>query len=145
MKSIAHSHAEHELEQLVQQFDHWRQRRVTTAERIPQPLWEQAIMLSTVLPRSRVARRLRLSGQALKYRCVTQPTAPSARSAMATDAAVSPTAPGFVEVTAPAVWPVPTPSTEIELQRVDGARLRIHSREPQLPLAALVRTFLETP
>ena len=29
--------------------------------------------------------------------------------------------------------------------RADGARLRIHCREPQVPLAALIRTFLETP
>ena len=42
-------------------------------------------------------------------------------------------------------WPLGTPATEIDLQRADGARLRIHCREPQLPLAALVRTFLETP
>jgi len=40
---------------------------------------------------------------------------------------------------------VPTPGTEIELQRRDGARLRIHSSEAHLPLAILLRTFLETP
>ena len=38
-----------------------------------------------------------------------------------------------------------TPGTEIELQRRDGARLRIHSYEAHLPLATLLRTFLETP
>jgi hypothetical protein len=145
MKTMVNSHAEQELEQLAQQFDHWRQSRVTTAARIPQSLWEQAIALSTVLPRSRVARRLRLSGQALKNRCAAHHTAPSARPARAVDAAASPAALGFVEVTAASSWPLPTPGTEVELHRADGARLRIHSHEPHLPLATLVRTFLETP
>jgi hypothetical protein len=144
MKSITYSHAEHELEQLAQQFDHWRQHRTTTAARIPQPLWEQAMALSTVLPPSRVARRLRLSGQALTHRGAAQPTAPSARPAIARDATASPAALGFVEVTTPAAWPVPTPSMEIDLQRAGGARLRISVHEPHLPLATLVRTFLET-
>jgi hypothetical protein len=34
--------------------------------------------------------------------------------------------------------------TEIELQRADGSRLRLRSGESTLPLAALVRAFLET-
>jgi len=50
-----------------------------------------------------------------------------------------------VEVTAPPVPPAPPAGTEIDLQRPDGTRLRIHTYEPQLPMADLVRTFLETP
>jgi hypothetical protein len=38
-----------------------------------------------------------------------------------------------------------TPSdTEHELERADGARLRLRSGDATLPLAALVRAFLET-
>jgi hypothetical protein len=136
MKTLVNSHAEHELEQLAQQFDHWRQHRMTPAERIPQPLWEQAMALSTVLPRSRVARRLRLSGRALKNRCAAQHAAPSADT--------PPAAVDFVELPAPPPWPPPTPAAEIDLQRADGTRLRIHCHEPHLPLATLVRAFLET-
>ena len=40
---------------------------------------------------------------------------------------------GFVEVTAAAVWPLPTPGTEIELQRADGARLRIENTRATVP------------
>ncbi len=54
-----------------------------------------------------------------------------------------PTAPGFVEVP-------PNPSCardlrglEAELQRTDGARLRMHSSDASLPLAAIVQSFLE--
>ena len=50
-----------------------------------------------------------------------------------------------VEVPAAPVWPLPPAAIEIELQRPDGARLRIHAPEPQFPLTALVRAFLETP
>lgn len=144
MKIETPSHAEHELTQLAACFDHWRQHRTSRAEPIPHSLWEQAVALATVLPRSRVARQLRLSGQALKQRCVAPPLAVSAQPTRATAAEASRTALDFVEVTAPAPWPLPTSGTEIELQRVDGARLRIRSHEPQPPIAALVRTFLET-
>jgi hypothetical protein len=85
---------------------------------------------------ARVATRLRVNGAELKKRCVAQH---AARSAPAS------TALGFVEVTATPMWPSPTAGTEIELHRADGARLRIHSHEAHLPLAALLRTFLETP
>jgi hypothetical protein len=37
------THAEHALTQLVQEFDQWRQHRRTRFERMPPPLWEQAI------------------------------------------------------------------------------------------------------
>jgi hypothetical protein len=50
---------------------------------------------------------------------------------------------GFVDVTPPPAWPLAPLATEVDLQRADGARLRIHCREPQFPLAALVQTFLE--
>ena len=55
------------------------------------------------------------------------------------------TALSFVEVTATPVRPTPPAGTEIELQRPDGTRLRIHTYEPQFPVATLVRTLLETP
>ena len=55
----------------------------------------------------------------LKKRCTAQPSLPAAAEPSTTL--------GFVEVATPTTWPVPTPGTEIELQRRDGARLRIHS------------------
>ena len=136
MKIVTNPHAEQELAQLAERFDHWRQHRTTSAAPIPQPLWDHAVALTAVLPRSRIARRLRLSGQALKQHCATQHAVPSASTPHA--------AVDFVELTASPSWPLATLSTEIELQRADGIRLRIHYHAPQPPLEALVRIFLET-
>ena len=136
MKSIAYAHAEQELAQLAARFDHWRDHRATRRERIPQCLWEQAVVLTTVLPLSRVAKCLRVSWQDLHQHCAA-PHAPAMES--------SSTALGFVELPATPAWPLPPLSAAVELQRPDGARLRMHSHEPQPSLVALVRTFLETP
>ena len=139
MKTMTPAQAEHQLTSVADHFDEWRQTRPTRAEPIPQHLWEQAIALTARFPLTRVARRLRVSGGELKKRCAAHHAAPSVPTS---------TALGFVEVTvaqpATPVWPSPTVVTEIELSRADGTRLRIHSHEPQPPLVALVRTFLET-
>ena len=131
------AHAEHALTQLAARFEDWRHRRTSPSDPIPQLLWEQAVSLTTILSISRVAQGIGVSWGTLKKRCTVQPFPPAI--------AESSTSLGFVEVAPPAAWPVPTPGTEIELQRRDGARLRIHSSEAHLPLAALLRTFLETP
>lgn len=136
MHPMPSTHAEQQLAQLANRFDHWRQSRTTRFERIPPPLWEQAILLSQVLPLAQVAKRLRLRGSDLKKRCTAHQTTAARET--------SPAALDFVEVTATPSWPFPALSTELELHRADGAQLRIRSHEPQFPLAALVRTFLET-
>ena len=145
MKIETPLHAERELTQVAARFEHWRQNRTTPSARIPPSLWEQAVALTTVLPRSRVARQLRLSGQALKHRCMAQHAAPSVCPASATASEASRTALDFVEVPAAPVWPRPTTPIEIELHRPDGTRLRIATHETQPSLLALVQTFLETP
>ena len=129
--------AEHQLTQVADRFDHWRQTRTTPAEPIPQYLWEQAIALTATVPITRVATRLRVSGGELKKRCAAYH---AAHAVPAPSAAF-----GFVEVPAAPAWALPTSGIEIELQRPDGARLRIAAQEPQLLLTAVVRTFLETP
>ena len=135
MKTISPAHAEQQLTHVANRFDEWRQTRTTRTEPIPQYLWEQAIALTATVPLTRVATRIRVSGGELKKRCAAHH---AVRSAPAS------TALGFVEVTATPVRPTLTAGTEIELQRPDGTRLRIHTHEPQLPLATLVQTFLET-
>src|SRR5215510_10236221 len=130
-------HAEHQLDQLAEQFAHWRQQRTYRFAPIPLPLWEQAIALTAVLPLAAVAKRLGVRGRDLHKRCAARPEGPGAEP--------GPAALDFVEVPAASSWPHPAPPTEIELHRADGARLWIRSPEAQLPLAALVRTFLEAP
>jgi hypothetical protein len=136
MKSIPPAQAAHQLTTVADRFDAWRQTRTTRAVPIPHDLWEQAIALTALFPITRVARRIRVSGGELKKRHAAHHAAQSAPTS---------TTLGFVEVTTPPVWPRPTAGTEIEIHRPDGTRLRISSHEPQPPLMALVRTFLETP
>ena len=135
MKTISPAQAEHQLTQVANCFDVWRQTRTTRAELIPPHLWEQAIALTALFPLTRVARRLRVSGGELKKRCAAHHATRSAPTSTALD---------FVDVTATPVWPPLTAGTEIELSRADGTQLRVHTHEPQPPLVALVRTFLET-
>jgi len=137
MKTLTPAQAEHQLTQVADQFDHWRQTRTTRAAPIPQDLWEQAMALTVMVPITRVARRLRVSGGELKKRCAAHHSVPSTPAATA--------ALDFVEVPAAPVWPRPTTTIEIELHRPDGTRLRIATHETQLSLLALVQTFLEAP
>jgi hypothetical protein len=135
MKPMTASHAEDELTPLANRFAHWRQSRATRRARIPQALWDQAVSLTAVLPTSRVAKRLGLCPNDLKKRCCAPPAAPAPETL--------PTTLSFVEVTTASSWLVT--SAEVELHKADGTRMRIAYHEPQPPLVALVRTFLETP
>ena len=122
------------LAELAEQFEDWRRSRTTGQERIPPRLWDQAVALSTVLPCSRVARCLRVRSTDLRKRALVKP-------APGTTEGTGPT-PAFVEVPAP--WPGPaTPGiTLIEVERPDGARLRVRYRDAP-PLAAVLGAFLE--
>jgi hypothetical protein len=119
---MAPAHAEQQLTHVADRFDHWRQTRTTPAEPMPPYLWEQAIAFTTTFSITRGATRLRVSGGELKKRC-------AAHHAPAVEP--SSTARGFVARSAPPAWPMPTRRAEVERQRTDGARLRMHSHEPQ--------------
>ena len=56
MKIDTPVHAEHQLDQLAGQFAQWRQTRTQPSERIPEPLWHQAVALTPALSPSRVAK-----------------------------------------------------------------------------------------
>ncbi len=132
MKIDTSLHTDHQLDQLAGQFEHWRQTRSHRGERIPQPLWDQAVALARVLPRTRVAQHLRLSSNDLKQQMAAQ---------LEPNATASRPTPGFVEVPLATAVPQAPPLTEIELHRKDGARLRLHA--PDTSLTAIVRSFLE--
>lgn len=127
-------HTDHQLDQLAGQFEHWRQTRSHPREPIPQPLWNQAVALTQVLPYTRVAKHLRLSAKDLKTHMAAEPEP---------RVALGPTPPGFVEVPPPPAQPQVLGCLEVELYRTDGARLRIHAPDASLPLATIVRCFLE--
>ena len=134
MKIETPLHTDHQLDQLAGQFAHWRRTRAHPAERIPQRLWDQAAALARVLPYRRVAQHVRVSPSDLKKRLATPPDSKPA---------ASPTPSPFVEVPPVPAWCPATPAMEIELERPDGARLRLRCPESTAPVAALVRAFLE--
>ena len=129
--------AEPALADLAEQFEQWRRTRATVQERIPPRLWDQAVRLTTVLPCSQVAKRLRLSPTDLKKQCL-------ARQGAVVAEATSPH-PGFLEVTTPLFGTAAVANaTLIEVERPDGARLRLHYRTAPPPLATVLRAFLES-
>jgi hypothetical protein len=134
MKNTTPLHADHDLDQLAGQFTPWRQTRPHPSGRIPQPLWDQAVALAATLPPSRVAKQLRVRLGDLKKQMGHRAAAP---------AAVAPVPLGFIEVPPTPAWPQPLAAMHIELSRADGTRLCIHNPESSLPLAAVVRAFLE--
>ncbi len=134
MSRLPPAQAEAALEHVAEQFTHWRQTRAKARERIPRALWTQAVSLTRILPISRVAKRLGLYLTDLKKRRAGKPPA------VAVPATPAPLT--FVEVTAPAAPPRPL-GIEVEVQRPDGARLRLTAGEATAALTALVRTFWE--
>lgn len=133
MTHLSPTQAEEHLSQVAQQFAQWRQNRANPrGSRIPESLWAEALTLAEVLPATRVARHLGLKPHALKRRrgdhgrppVTTRP----ARSA------------AFVEVTPE---PRGVTTTEVELQRPDGMRLRITYHDAAPALASLLHVFLE--
>ena len=134
MKIDTPLHADHQLDQLAAQFEHWRQSRSHPHDRIPEALWDQAVALTQALSPSRVAKHLRLGVSDLKKQI-----AKGQRQAAAHLSVSS----GFVEVPKPSAQPQTLSGIEVELHRPDGARLRLRSPDASLPLAAIVQSFLE--
>jgi hypothetical protein len=90
-------------------------------------------VLTATLPPSRVANQLRFGWGDLKKRLGLR---------HATSAALAPLL-GCVEVPPTPTWPQTAPATQLEVPRTDGTRLCLHSHESTLPLAAMVRAFVE--
>ena len=133
MQPLSPAQAEEALTHLAQHFAQWRQSRRTPRGRIPQGLWAQAVALTATLSVTRVARPLGLTPHALKRR----------RAALNGTTTPTPSlqTPHFVEV-APAWRP---PTTEVEIQRPDGSRLRITYGGASPTLVPLLQTFLASP
>ena len=131
MSLLSPAQAEAALTHVTHQFAQWRQSRTTPRGRIPKPLWAQAVTLAQVLPCARVAKQLGLTPQALKRRRDATSSVP---------APTLPSSPHFVEVAA--AWRLLT--AEVEIQRPDGASLRITYSESSPALAPLLQTFLES-
>ncbi len=134
MKIESPLHAEHQLDQLAGQFEHWRQTRTHPGERFPQALWDQAVALAATLPPTRVAKQLRLRLTDLKKQMVGRHAALPAGPPLAV---------GFVEVPPVPAGPQAPATIQLELSRADGTRLCLHAPAATLPLEAIVRAFVE--
>ena len=133
MQPLSPLQAEEARARLTQHLAQWRQSRRTPRGRIPHELWAQAVALTATLSVTRITHQLGLTPHTLKRRReATNGTTTRLPSAQA---------PHFVEV-APA-WRSPT--TEVEIQRPDGTRLRITYHEAAPVLVPLLQTFLESP
>src|SRR6185369_683552 len=132
MPPLSPAQAEEALLHLTHHFAQWRQSRRTSRGRIPPGLWARAVALTATFSVTRVAKQLGLTPQALKRHREALNGVPTATSL--------PQIPHFVEV-APA-WR--TPVTEVEIQRPDGARLRISYSEASPALVPLVQIFLDS-
>ena len=132
MQPLSPAQAEEALTHLTHHFAQWRQSRRTPRGRIPHWLWAHAVALTATLSVSRVATQLGLTPHALNRR----------REALngTSTSTLSPQAPHFIEVAA--AWRSPT--TEVEIQRPDGTRLRITYRDAAPALVPLLQTFLES-
>ena len=134
MTTIARLHADHQLDQLAAQFEHWRQHRAHPRERIPKPLWDQAVALTETLAPSRVATHLRLGVADLKKQIALRQPGPSQNAAPL----------GFVELPQPPAVFASRQGFELDLQRADGARLRLDApNRAALAVGAIVQRFLE--
>jgi hypothetical protein len=119
MTLLLPSQAEEHLSQVAQQFAQWRQNRANPrGSRIPEALWVEAIALAEVLPLTQVARHLGLKPHALQQRRGDHGRPPGTPRPSQS--------PAFVEVTSE---PRQLAATEVELQRPDGACLRIRYPE----------------
>jgi len=129
MMSVAPTQAEEQLHSVTEQLTQWRQSRASVrGSRIPAALWREILQVAEMFSVPHVAHVLRLKPQALKRRRGERVTTATAAAAQ------------FVEVT-PAVGQ--GGAVAVEVQRPDGARLRITYSESSPALAPLLQTFLE--
>jgi hypothetical protein len=129
MTPLSPSQVEERLRDVTEQLTQWRQRRPSVrGSRIPTALWSEILQVAEEFSVPYVAKALRLKPQALKRRRG-ETAAKSAAASLQ-----------FVEVTAAAGQAGPV---AVEVQRPDGARLRITYSESTPALAPLLRTFLE--
>jgi transposase-like protein len=132
MQPLSPAHAEEVLTQLTHHFAQWRHSRPTPRSRIPAGLWVRAVALTATFSVSRVAKQLGLTPHALKRHREALQKTPAPRALLPT--------PQFVEVAS--TWR--TATTEVEIQRPDGARLRITYSDATPALVPLLQTFLDS-
>jgi hypothetical protein len=124
------------LEVVTEHFERWRSNK-KKGERIPAPLWIEAIRLVSDYPFSRVCRALHL--------CATDLKRHQAALSAGKELAVCGSERSFVEIDCGIVDQVTRPSARsvvMEIERPDGLRLRLQPANSTDMLALMVR-FME--
>ena len=128
------------LEAVAEHFAQWRSGK-KKGERIPEPLWHEAVELVDTYGVSQVSRVLRLGGRDLNKRRGVSGSGRRRRRRMEERTP-------FVEVERGSAIPADSSSPScalwVELERPDGVRLRIHG-DRSLDLPGLIGRFLEAP
>jgi hypothetical protein len=120
------------LEALRRRFKQWRRIR-KIGSRIPEPLWSAAVKLAQAHGIHPTAKALGVDYYSLKKRLEEKSVSGSPMVATASGAT-------FVELAAPA--PMAVQECILELEGVEGAKMRIHFKGIEAPdLAALSRSF----
>jgi hypothetical protein len=128
MTPVSLAQVEEHLQHVTEQLTQGRQSRARVrGSRIPAALWQEILLVAEELSVPHVAKHLGLKPQALHRRRGETAATPSGA------------APQFVEVTPASGQGGPV---AVEVQRPDGARLRITYSESSPALAPLLLTFL---
>ena len=118
------------LQAAGRRFQHWRRTR-KVGSRIPRPLWTTAVKLARVYGSHRTAKALGLDYNSMKTRV--ESASPSVVGASAQAAT-------FLELSAPIA--LGRSECILELEDVEGAKMRIHFKGIEAPdLAALSRSL----
>ena len=118
-----------QVEKALKKFGSWRRSR-KTVRRIPDHLWESAVVAAREVGVNQAARALGLEYYALKRRVV-----------CSADGSESKPSGGFVEF-APTCAPPFFTEWAVELEKANGARMRVAVRSPSDPdVVGLCRAF----
>jgi hypothetical protein len=139
------THKAHEipagLKSVRRRFESWRKLRPTRA-RIPDSLWAAAVAAADKYGVSRTSRILRLQYYTLKDRVAQRSAAAHAPAEETARGAFVEVAPSVVQGFSTAAAFVSQCECTVELENVDGAKMRVQFKGAQTPdLAALSRSF----
>ena len=133
------------LEELRRRFERWR-RTHKARSRISEPLWVATVKLAGRYGLHRTAKALRVDYYSLKKRIERSAVSAGVRRCTASSASKAPAESAeaaFLELPA-AAWAGAGECT-LELEDIDGAKLRVHLKGFETPdLAALNRSFWQS-
>jgi len=119
------------LQAVQNQFTQWRNQKEHRREAIPDELWNSVISLSSQYGRSQLCKTLGLNSSVLKSKLDNcHPIS-------------NPDSNHFVEIRLDSVEESLVACTRLEVERLDGSRMRFHFQEGKtVPISSLIQTFL---